>query len=98
MKCVREWFARFRECWESVSDKSHREKPGNSISDENIEKVNITQERSYRHSAVSMIRVPQAAGVPKCTRINRKMVRALQRILIRGPLRISYVSDVIVRG
>ncbi|GFV75083.1 hypothetical protein TNCV_3189361 [Trichonephila clavipes] len=38
MKCVYDWFARFREGWKSVSDKTHSEKPATSVSDKNIEK------------------------------------------------------------
>ncbi|GFW92914.1 uncharacterized protein TNCV_3495471 [Trichonephila clavipes] len=40
MKCVYEWFTRFREGRESVSDNTRSERPLASISDENIEKMN----------------------------------------------------------
>ncbi|GFS47287.1 protein GVQW3 [Trichonephila clavipes] len=39
MKCVYEWFARFREGQKSVSDNFRSEKPPTSVSNENIEKV-----------------------------------------------------------
>ncbi|GFS83320.1 hypothetical protein TNCV_600591 [Trichonephila clavipes] len=38
MKCAYEWFARFREGWESVSDNPRSERP-TFVSDEIIEKV-----------------------------------------------------------
>ncbi|GFV76888.1 uncharacterized protein TNCV_689581 [Trichonephila clavipes] len=41
MKCVNNWFARFRKDRESVSDNPRSEKLVISVSDENIEKVRI---------------------------------------------------------
>ncbi|GFU29077.1 histone-lysine N-methyltransferase SETMAR [Trichonephila clavipes] len=40
LRSVYEWFARFREGRESVSDNSRRERPATSVSDENIAKIN----------------------------------------------------------
>ncbi|GFY12446.1 protein GVQW3 [Trichonephila clavipes] len=47
MKSVYEWFARFREGRESVSDNPHSKRPATSIRDENIYKVSklITKDR-----------------------------------------------------
>ncbi|GFV95252.1 uncharacterized protein TNCV_4586271 [Trichonephila clavipes] len=47
MKCAEEWFARFRQGRDSVSDNSCSERPATSISDETIENVNklITKDR-----------------------------------------------------
>jgi len=47
MKCVYEWFARFREGRESVSDNPRSGRPATSVSDENIVKVRklITNDR-----------------------------------------------------
>ncbi|GFX52478.1 nitric oxide synthase, brain [Trichonephila clavipes] len=47
MKSVYEWFARFREGRESVSDNPRSERPSTSVSDENIAKVSklITEDR-----------------------------------------------------
>ncbi|GFV53415.1 hypothetical protein TNCV_4494851 [Trichonephila clavipes] len=39
MKCVYEWFARFREGQDSVSDNSRCGRPSTSVSDENIDKT-----------------------------------------------------------
>ncbi|GFT96054.1 hypothetical protein TNCV_313301 [Trichonephila clavipes] len=39
VKCVNEWFARFRESRESVPDKTRSGRPATSVSDENIEKM-----------------------------------------------------------
>ncbi|GFV54023.1 hypothetical protein TNCV_3724561 [Trichonephila clavipes] len=39
MKCVHEWFARFREGYSSVSDNPRSGRPVISVSDENIEKM-----------------------------------------------------------
>ncbi|GFV34865.1 hypothetical protein TNCV_1451691 [Trichonephila clavipes] len=41
MKCMYEWFARFREGQDSVSDNLCSGKPVTSVSDENIEKVSV---------------------------------------------------------
>ncbi|GFU74163.1 hypothetical protein TNCV_1642871 [Trichonephila clavipes] len=49
MKCVYKGFAHFRECRESVFDKTRSEKPVTSISDENIKKVKKLTERMPRH-------------------------------------------------
>ena len=47
MKCVYQWFARFREGQESVFDNPRSGRPATSVSDENIEKVEklITKDR-----------------------------------------------------
>ena len=47
MKCVYEWFARFRGGRESVSDNPRSGRPATAVSDENIEKVrtSITNDR-----------------------------------------------------
>ncbi|GFV56508.1 protein GVQW3 [Trichonephila clavipes] len=47
MKCAYEWFARFREGRESVSDKTPSGRPSTFVIDENIEKVKklITKDR-----------------------------------------------------
>ncbi|GFV66380.1 protein GVQW3 [Trichonephila clavipes] len=47
MKCMYEWFTRFREGRESVSDNLRSERPVTSVRDENIEKVSklITKDR-----------------------------------------------------
>ncbi|GFX65662.1 protein GVQW3 [Trichonephila clavipes] len=39
MKCAYEWFARFQEAWESVSDKTRSRRLGTFVSDKNVEKV-----------------------------------------------------------
>ncbi|GFU30769.1 hypothetical protein TNCV_1444731 [Trichonephila clavipes] len=41
MKCVYEWFARFRVHLESASDQTRRVRPATSVSDENIVKPDL---------------------------------------------------------
>ncbi|GFT37168.1 hypothetical protein TNCV_1126371 [Trichonephila clavipes] len=43
INCVYEWFTRFREGWECVSDNPRSERPVTSVSDENIEKETSVQ-------------------------------------------------------
>ncbi|GFW47888.1 protein GVQW3 [Trichonephila clavipes] len=54
MKCVYEWFTRFREGQESVSDKTRSGGTASFVSDENIKKVRKAIMKD-RRSTVSMI-------------------------------------------
>ncbi|GFU86729.1 uncharacterized protein TNCV_1631751 [Trichonephila clavipes] len=58
MKCVYQWFGRFQEGWESVSDKTRSGRPTISTSDENMEKDSWSASWSQTPGS-SLLRIPK---------------------------------------